>query len=70
MDPIDQAQRLEQLQREAALRARAAQPRLPAQAGIECLRCGEEIPAARRRALPGACLCVDCQAAAEKALAR
>lgn len=27
----------------------------------ECAECGEEIPEARRRALPGVKLCVDCQ---------
>jgi phage/conjugal plasmid C-4 type zinc finger TraR family protein len=31
-----------------------------------CEDCGEEIPAARRAALPGVRLCLECQAAAEK----
>lgn len=30
---------------------------------IHCARCGEEIPAARRLALPGARTCVPCQSA-------
>jgi phage/conjugal plasmid C-4 type zinc finger TraR family protein len=39
--------------------ARAA---LPSGAGeIHCQLCGEEIPQARRLALPGAHTCVDCQ---------
>ena len=41
------------------LRARA---RLPTGGGqTHCVECGEEIPEARRRALPGARTCVECQ---------
>ena len=41
-------------------RARAL---MPAGEGMtHCVECGEEIPAARRRAMPGACTCVPCQA--------
>lgn len=32
----------------------------------ECEECGEEIPEARRKAIPGVRLCVDCQSALEK----
>ncbi len=32
-----------------------------------CEDCGEEIPKARRRALPGCCYCRDCQADLERA---
>ena len=40
----------------------SARARLPAGAGTEeCVECGEEIPPARRRALPGATTCVKCQ---------
>lgn len=28
---------------------------------LYCEECGEEIPEARRKAMPGVCLCVDCQ---------
>lgn len=43
------------------LRARA---RLPTGTGEPvCVACGEDIPAARRRALPGARTCVACQQA-------
>jgi phage/conjugal plasmid C-4 type zinc finger TraR family protein len=37
--------------------------RLPDGEGLaECAECGEAIPEARRRAIPGVKLCVDCQA--------
>jgi phage/conjugal plasmid C-4 type zinc finger TraR family protein len=39
-----------------------ARARMPAGEGTEdCVECGEEIPQARRRALPGATTCVQCQ---------
>jgi phage/conjugal plasmid C-4 type zinc finger TraR family protein len=41
-----------------------ARARLTAGAGeTHCTRCGEEIPEARRRAMPGARTCASCQAA-------
>ena len=41
---------------------RAARARLPVGEGAShCVECGEEIPEARRRALPGARTCVACQ---------
>jgi phage/conjugal plasmid C-4 type zinc finger TraR family protein len=46
------------------LRARA---HLPAGDGAaHCLECGEEIPAARRRALPGVRTCVPCQSGLDR----
>lgn len=40
----------------------SARARLPQGAGtLECIECGETIPAARRAALPGATTCVACQ---------
>ena len=40
----------------------AARARLPAGEGTtHCVECGDEIPEARRRALPGAHTCVACQ---------
>jgi phage/conjugal plasmid C-4 type zinc finger TraR family protein len=40
----------------------AARSRLPVGEGTtECVECGETIPEARRKALPGAHTCVDCQ---------
>ncbi len=41
-----------------------ARASLPTGEGVtHCLECGDEIPEARRRALPGARTCVLCQAA-------
>ena len=41
-----------------------ARARLPAGEGTaECVLCGDDIPEARRRALPGASTCVACQSA-------
>jgi phage/conjugal plasmid C-4 type zinc finger TraR family protein len=43
---------------------RLARARMQAGEGeTHCSRCGEEIPEARRRALPGARTCVPCQSA-------
>jgi phage/conjugal plasmid C-4 type zinc finger TraR family protein len=40
----------------------AARARMPTGEGTDhCVECGEEIPEARRRALPGARTCVQCQ---------
>ncbi len=45
-----------------------ARKQLPSGAGRrDCAECGEEIPAARRRALPGVRLCVPCQEARDAA---
>jgi phage/conjugal plasmid C-4 type zinc finger TraR family protein len=50
--------------KDAVLSARA---RLPTGEGeTHCLECGEEIPAARRRAVPGARTCVTCQSALDQ----
>ncbi|KSB23353.1 TraR/DksA C4-type zinc finger protein [Rosenbergiella nectarea] len=37
----------------------------PAISSAECELCGHEIPEARRRAVPGVRLCVECQTIAE-----
>ena len=42
-------------------RARAHMP--TGEGEIYCLECGEEIPEARRRAIPGARTCITCQSA-------
>ncbi len=45
----------------------AARARLPAGEGTDhCVECGDEIPVARRRALPGASTCVQCQSARDR----
>ena len=46
----------------AAARARLAE----GEGCEECVICGEPIPEARRRALPGARTCVQCQSARDK----
>lgn len=44
-----------------------ARSRMPSGEGLEdCEECGEPIPAARRRALPGARTCVVCQGERDK----
>lgn len=44
-----------------------ARRRLPRGAGRpDCEECGDAIPAARRRAMPGVRLCVGCQAARDE----
>jgi len=44
-----------------------ARSRLPSgQSLCECEECGEEIPAARREAVPGVRLCIACQTEREK----
>ncbi len=53
-----------------ALLRRRPRPPLRAGLGIDCLCCGDEIPAERRAVLPNCCLCVDCQDDAEKAMGR
>lgn len=50
--------------KDALAKARAG---LPQGEGLaECEDCGEDIPAARRRALPGARTCVGCQSVRDK----
>lgn len=45
----------------------SARARLPAgQSLLYCTACGEDIPEARRRALPGCKTCIDCQADRDK----
>ncbi len=50
--------------RDGVLRARA---RLQTgEGGPDCMECGEEIPEARRRALPGVRTCIACQSAHDR----
>lgn len=67
MDEIDAASASEQRGRDAGIAAIRRAARGGDGAGAdECRECGERIPAARRRLLPGAELCVDCQAMGER----
>ncbi|MBP0447698.1 DksA/TraR family C4-type zinc finger protein [Roseomonas sp. SSH11] len=49
---------------DGVLRARANIP--TGVGGVHCLECGEDIPEARRRALPGVRTCVACQSALDR----
>lgn len=67
MDIFDRASEQEQRFRDQALAAQAA--RVPRGASAVCCQapdCGVPIPQARRDALPGVQLCVDCQDLKEK----
>lgn len=45
----------------------SARTRLPQGPGtLECVECGDEIPAARRQALPGVTTCIVCQAGRDR----
>ncbi len=47
-----------------------ARARLPIGEGtLDCVECGDEIPAARRTAMPGATTCVHCQSARDSRIA-
>ncbi|NDL70525.1 TraR/DksA family transcriptional regulator [Vreelandella alkaliphila] len=67
MDKADIANDYMDWRLEQALKARqqVAKP-VPARVVIECVDCGEEIPAARRERLPGVVTCVPCQTRREK----
>lgn len=70
MDIFDQATELERLERESALRqaARGTYQEGPEWINGEpcCRECGEPIPAARMRAIPGVGLCLACQEERER----
>lgn len=62
-DDIDRASEHETMMREAALSRRV---RFAGESRIYCLECDEGIPKARREAIPGVQLCVECAAFAER----
>ena len=62
MDDVDRAQAREQELREDALNDVRRKAHGGGAGAVECRGCGCRIPAARRRAVPGVELCVDCQA--------
>lgn len=51
----------------ARARLRAGQARSVRQSAANCIDCDEPIPEARRKALPGVQLCVECQAERDRA---
>lgn len=64
-DEADTTDEEVRLQLEARI---AARTRYEGTSAFECEECGNTIPEARRLALPGVQLCVECQAAAERRL--
>jgi phage/conjugal plasmid C-4 type zinc finger TraR family protein len=49
------------------MRSGSHAPKLPSELGvIDCQVCGDEIPEARRLAMPGARTCVNCQSALDR----
>jgi len=57
----------EQIDASVADSIKHARSRLPAGESLtHCEQCDEAIPEARRKAIPGVRLCVDCQSALEK----
>lgn len=60
---FEMAQETEQRMREAGI---AARERYQGESLTECEGCGDEIPEARRLAVPGCRLCVDCKARGER----
>jgi phage/conjugal plasmid C-4 type zinc finger TraR family protein len=68
MDIIDRAQTYQEKAISAAIedhQRRAAEIQ-STEDNTHCARCGDEIPAARRKAVPGCRLCVGCQQEAER----
>ena len=65
MDVFDQATELERIERESALRQAAAGTFQEGPEWIDgkpcCRECGEPIPEARLKAIPGVGLCLSCQ---------
>ncbi|HIC7644609.1 TraR/DksA family transcriptional regulator [Pseudomonas lundensis] len=59
MDNIDQANERAEMYLKAQLDAATKRTVLPA--AHECDECGEPIPEARRRTVPGVRLCIDCK---------
>ena len=49
---------------DGVLRARARMP--TGESEIHCVECGDEIPEARRRVLPGVRTCIQCQSARDR----
>lgn len=60
---------LDQIQDTISDAVRSARARIPQGAGAEaCVECDEEIPAGRRKALPGVVTCVACQSGRDQAV--
>ena len=64
MDDIDQANDLAAAEVESAIQTRVKYDNY--NGADDCVICGEEIPEARRKALPSANRCISCQSASER----
>lgn len=60
-DEIDQAQAINEDFQAAALRLQQHNREPANYTGTDCVDCEEEIPEARRKAMPGCLRCIDCQ---------
>lgn len=67
-DDIDRACEREQIDRAAAIEHERGHYALhwEADSATECAGCGAQLPDARREAIPGVQLCVECQSEAER----
>lgn len=64
-DWVDEAQEVTQLMVDNQVELIRSLLISPAISAAECERCGNKIPEARRRAVPGVRLCVECQTTIE-----
>ena len=60
------AERADQMLEDALQRHQRAAHEAPATSALYCEECDAAIPLARREAVPGCLLCVDCQQLAER----
>ena len=65
MDILDQAQRLEERERNAGIAEVRGRLSSGGESATHCALCEEEIPEGRRKAVPGCLYCVECQAGLE-----
>lgn len=66
-DDADRAQAMIQLYQDAAIERQQNQARqIATRGGLRCLSCGDDIPEARRNAVPGCVFCIECQTKFEK----
>jgi phage/conjugal plasmid C-4 type zinc finger TraR family protein len=65
MDVLDLVQERETAERDSLIARARTQHAGPILTSMECQDCGEEIPAARRKAIPGVKRCAFCQGQVE-----
>jgi phage/conjugal plasmid C-4 type zinc finger TraR family protein len=67
MDALDRAADYAEKQRQAAIKQITNRPRPTTASAAACQDCGDPIPAARQKAVPGCSRCTLCQSAADAA---